>query len=84
VLGPDGKKREVYLYQICDNTVTMKEYGVQAVVWQTAIPALIAMELVSTGMLPVFSALFCSHSQAFGKVLAFAELNILIQILFWR
>lgn len=49
-LGPDGKKREVYLYQICDNTVTMKEYNVQAVVWQTAIPALIAMELVSTGV----------------------------------
>lgn len=49
-LGPDGKKREVYLYQICDNEVTMRLYKVQAVVWQTAIPALIAMELVSTGV----------------------------------
>jgi len=48
-LGKDGNKREVYLYQICDNVVTMKEFGVQAVVWQTAIPALIAMELVVTG-----------------------------------
>jgi len=49
-LGKDGKPREVYLYQICDNEVTMKNYNVQAVVWQTAIPALIAMELVATGV----------------------------------
>jgi len=48
--GKDGKPREVYLYQICDNEVTMKNYNVQAVVWQTAIPALIAMELVATGV----------------------------------
>jgi len=49
-LGKDGKPREVYLYQICDNEVTMKKYSIQAVVWQTAIPALIAMELVATGV----------------------------------
>jgi len=48
-IGKDGNKREVYLYQICDNTVTMRDYNIQAVVWQTAIPALIAMELVATG-----------------------------------
>jgi len=49
-LGKDGKPREVYLYQICDNEVTMKLYNIQAVVWQTAIPALIAVELVATGV----------------------------------
>lgn len=48
-LGLDGKPRETYMYQICDNEYTMKHYNLQAVVWQTAIPALIAMELVATG-----------------------------------
>jgi len=48
-LGKDGKPREIYMYQICDNEVTMKNYGIQAVVWQTAIPALIAVELVANG-----------------------------------
>jgi len=48
-LGLDGKPRETYMYQICDNEYTMKHYNLQAVVWQTAIPALIAMELVAKG-----------------------------------
>jgi len=43
------KPRETYMYQICDNEYTMKHYNLQAVVWQTAIPALIAMELVAKG-----------------------------------
>jgi len=45
----DGKRREVYLYQVADNEVTMKVAGVQAVVWQTAIPPVIAMELLASG-----------------------------------
>jgi len=49
-LDKNGKPREVYLYQICDNEVTMKTTNLQAVVWQTAIPALIALELVATGV----------------------------------
>jgi len=49
-LGKDGRPRECYLYQICDNEYTMKHYNVQAVVWQTAIPALIGMELVAKGL----------------------------------
>jgi len=49
-LGKDGKPRETYMYQVCDNEVTMKKYGLQAVVWQTAIPALIAFELISRGV----------------------------------
>jgi saccharopine dehydrogenase-like NADP-dependent oxidoreductase len=42
----DGKPREVYLYQVADNQETMSEYGVQAVVWQTAVGPVIAMELL--------------------------------------
>ena len=45
----DGKPREVYLYQVADNQTCMRDYGVQAVVWQTAINPVIAMELLETG-----------------------------------
>jgi saccharopine dehydrogenase (NAD+, L-lysine forming) len=42
----DGKKKEVYLYQIADNEQCMKAWGCQAVVAQTAFSAVIAMDLV--------------------------------------
>ena len=45
----DGKPREVYLYQVADNETCMKRYGVQAVVWQTAVNPVIAMELLEAG-----------------------------------
>jgi saccharopine dehydrogenase (NAD+, L-lysine-forming) len=45
----DGKPREVYLYQVADNETCMARYGVQAVVWQTAVNPVIAMELLGTG-----------------------------------
>ena len=45
----DGKPRQVYLYQVADNETCMKKYGVQAVVWQTAVSPVIAMELLATG-----------------------------------
>jgi saccharopine dehydrogenase-like NADP-dependent oxidoreductase len=45
----DGKAREVYIYQVADNTVCMKNYGVHAVVAQTAFNPVIAMELLETG-----------------------------------
>jgi saccharopine dehydrogenase-like NADP-dependent oxidoreductase len=45
----DGKPREVYLYQVADNETCMRTYGVQAVVWQTAVNPVIAWELISTG-----------------------------------
>jgi saccharopine dehydrogenase-like NADP-dependent oxidoreductase len=45
----DGKPREVYLYQVADNETCMREYGVQAVVWQTAVNPVIAMELLDMG-----------------------------------
>lgn len=45
----DGRPREVYIYQVADNETCMARYGVQAVVWQTAVNPVIAMELLETG-----------------------------------
>lgn len=47
--GKDGRPREVYLYHVADNAWTMSEYGVQAVVWQTAMNPVIALELLADG-----------------------------------
>ena len=47
--GIDGAAREVYLHHIVDNDWSMKEYGHQAVVWQTAINPVIGLELVARG-----------------------------------
>ncbi len=44
-----GQPREVYLYQVADNEACMSRYGVQAVVWQTAVNPVIAMELLAAG-----------------------------------
>ena len=46
----DGRPRQVYLYQVADNETCMKNYGVQAVVWQTAVNPVIAMELLERGL----------------------------------
>ncbi|MDX3594791.1 saccharopine dehydrogenase NADP-binding domain-containing protein [Streptomyces sp. ID03-2B] len=46
----DGAPREVYLYHVVDNQWSMREYGSQAVVWQTAISPVIALELVANGV----------------------------------
>ena len=46
----DGKPRQVYLYQVADNETCMRDYGVQAVVWQTAVNPVIAMELIEAGI----------------------------------
>ncbi|MFF5933209.1 saccharopine dehydrogenase family protein [Streptomyces sp. NPDC012508] len=45
----DGTPREVYLYHVVDNEWTMREYGSQAVVWQTALNPVIALELIADG-----------------------------------
>ncbi|MDI1460496.1 saccharopine dehydrogenase C-terminal domain-containing protein [Catellatospora sp. KI3] len=45
--GLDGKAREVYLYHVVDNEWSMREYGHQAVVWQTAVNPVVALELLS-------------------------------------
>jgi saccharopine dehydrogenase (NAD+, L-lysine-forming) len=47
--GTDGKPRSTYLYHVVDNETTMREYGNQAVVWQTAINPVVALELLDRG-----------------------------------
>lgn len=47
--GPDGRPRRVYLYHVVDNEWSMAEYGHQAVVWQTAVNPVVALELLATG-----------------------------------
>ncbi len=47
--GKDGTPREVYLYHVVDNEWSMREYGAQAVVWQTAINPVVALELIADG-----------------------------------
>jgi len=47
--GKDGNPREVYLHHVVDNEWSMAEYDSQAVVWQTAINPVIALELVESG-----------------------------------
>jgi saccharopine dehydrogenase (NAD+, L-lysine-forming) len=44
-----GQPRAVYLYHLADNAKTMRDYGTQAVVWQTAMNPVIALELLATG-----------------------------------
>ena len=48
-LGKDGAPRKTYLYHVVDNEQTMRDYGSQAVVWQTAINPVIALELLASG-----------------------------------
>ncbi|MFD7687012.1 saccharopine dehydrogenase family protein [Streptomyces sp. NPDC059781] len=45
----DGAPREVYLYHVVDNQWSMAEYGCQAVVWQTAVNPVVALELLAGG-----------------------------------
>lgn len=45
----NGKPREVYLYHVADNETTMREYDAQAVLWQTAICPVVALELLARG-----------------------------------
>ena len=47
--GPDGGPREVYLHHIVDNAWSVAEYGSQAVVWQTAVNPVVALELIESG-----------------------------------
>ena len=47
--GTDGRPRRTYLYHVADNEQTMREYGTQCVVWQTALNPVIALELLARG-----------------------------------
>ncbi len=48
--GVDGEPRSTYLYHVVDNAWSMREYGHQCVVWQTAVNPVIALELLATGV----------------------------------
>jgi saccharopine dehydrogenase-like NADP-dependent oxidoreductase len=47
--GLDGSPHEAYLCHVVDNEWSMTEYGHQAVVWQTAVNPVIALELLAAG-----------------------------------
>ena len=47
--GKDGAARAVYLHHVVDNEEAMARDGVQAVVWQTAINPVVALELLASG-----------------------------------
>jgi saccharopine dehydrogenase-like NADP-dependent oxidoreductase len=47
--GTDGSPREVYVHHVVDNAETWGRDGAQAVVWQTAINPVIALELLANG-----------------------------------
>jgi saccharopine dehydrogenase (NAD+, L-lysine forming) len=48
-VGLDGGPRSTYLYHVVDNEHTMRGYGTQAVVWQTAVNPVVALELLAEG-----------------------------------
>ena len=47
--GTDGRPRSSYLYHVVDNEEAMARDGCQAVVWQTAVMAVVALELLAAG-----------------------------------
>ena len=47
--GLDGEPRRTYLYHVVDNEESMREYGHQAVVLQTALNPVVALELLADG-----------------------------------
>ena len=61
-IGKDGKPRKTYLYHVVDNEWSMREYGSQAVVWQTALNPVVALELLADG---TWSGAACSGPEAF-------------------
>ncbi|MFM9151279.1 MAG: saccharopine dehydrogenase C-terminal domain-containing protein [Candidatus Planktophila sp.] len=49
-LDKNGKPKAVYIYNVVDNAWSMENYGDQAVVWQTAINPMMALELIHKGI----------------------------------
>jgi saccharopine dehydrogenase (NAD+, L-lysine forming) len=47
--GKDGQPKATYLYHVVDNEETMRRDDAQAVVWQTAINPVVALELLAAG-----------------------------------
>jgi saccharopine dehydrogenase-like NADP-dependent oxidoreductase len=50
--GRDQRRRSTYLYHVVDNEWSMREYGAQAVVWQTAVNPVVALELLAARAWP--------------------------------
>ena len=48
-IGKNGSPRATYLYHVVDNEQAMRDYGHQAVVLQTAINPIVALELLESG-----------------------------------
>jgi saccharopine dehydrogenase-like NADP-dependent oxidoreductase len=63
--GTDGGPRDVYLYHLADNEQSMREWGTQAVVWQTALGPALALELLAEG---VWSGVGVLGPEAFDAV----------------
>ncbi len=63
--GIDGEPRSTYLYHVVDNDWSMREYGHQCVVWQTAVNPAVALELLATG---VWSGVGVLGPEAFDAV----------------
>jgi saccharopine dehydrogenase (NAD+, L-lysine forming) len=61
----DGTAGEVYLFHVVDNEWSMAKSGCQAVVWQTAINPVIALELIASG---VWSGVGVLGPEAFDSV----------------
>ena len=48
--GKDGKPRATFLYHVADTKWTADEFDAQAVVWQTALVPVVALELLEKGV----------------------------------
>jgi saccharopine dehydrogenase (NAD+, L-lysine forming) len=48
-VGKDGEARTTYVFHVVDNEWAMREYGSQAVVLQTALNPVVALELLDSG-----------------------------------
>jgi len=44
----DGKKRKIYIYNVCDHQECFKEVGAQAVSYTTGVPAMIGAKMIAT------------------------------------
>jgi len=49
-IGLDERPKSVYLYHLVDNSWSMAEFQSQAVLWQTAINPIVALELIEAGI----------------------------------
>jgi saccharopine dehydrogenase (NAD+, L-lysine-forming) len=71
-LNKTGVPAQVYLYHVVDNDWSMREYGSQAVVWQTAVNPVVALELLAEG---VWTGAGVQGPEAFDAVPFLDKLN---------